>query len=77
MELGDDGFYSPIVEKDLSKAESKMISRLCPGIHVDCEHAGGVWGAVESIEEAWANDSTIRHKAASGGAVTAIGCDKW
>lgn len=72
MELGADGFYSPIVEKDLSKAESKMISRLCPGIHVECKHAGGVWGAVESIGEAWANDPSIRHKAASGGAATSI-----
>lgn len=72
MDLGNDGFYTPIVEKKLSKNESKLIGRLCPGIHVESEKQSGVWGAMEAIEEVWSADSSIRHKAASGGAVTSV-----
>ena len=72
MELGKDGFYFPIVQSKISQKDSKIISRLCPGIHVDGNKQSGVWGAMQSIEESWSADSAIRHKAASGGVVTSL-----
>ena len=72
MELSEDGFYLPVVLSDLSKKDSKNISRLCPGIHVEGNKQSGVWGAMQSIEESWSSDSTIRHKAASGGVVSSL-----
>lgn len=72
MELGGNGFYLPIVQSDISKKESKLISQLCPGIHIEGNKQSGVWGSMKSIEESWSADLTIRHKAASGGVVTSI-----
>lgn len=72
MELGKDGFYIPIIQSDISKKESKLIRQLCPGIHIEGNKQSGVWGSMESIEESWSADTTIRHKAASGGVVTSI-----
>lgn len=72
MELGEGGFYIPAVLSDISKNESQLIRRLCPGIHVEGNKQSGVWGAMKSIEESWSADSIIRRKAASGGVVTAL-----
>lgn len=72
MELSKDGFYLPVVQSEISKNNSKIISRLCPGIHVEGNRQSGVWGAMQSIEESWSADSTIRHKAASGGVVSSL-----
>ena len=72
MELGKDGFYLPIIQSDISKKESKLIRQLCPGIHIEGNKQSGVWGSMKSIEESWSADTTIRHKAASGGVVTSI-----
>ena len=72
MKLGEDGFYHPITKGRISKNESRMVSRLCPGIHVEGNQQSGVWGSMNSIEEAWSADTTIRHKAASGGVVTSL-----
>ena len=72
MELGQDGFYHPVVQSEISKKDSKTISRLCPGIHIEGNKQSGVWGAMQSVEESWSSDSTIRHKAASGGVVSSL-----
>ena len=72
MELNGDGFYEPIVNQALSSSDSKLIKRLCPGIHVEAKAHQGVWGAMSSICEGWAADAKIRHKAASGGVVTSL-----
>lgn len=72
MELSEDGFYYPIIKNSISNNESKVISRLCPGIHIEGNKQNGVWGSMNSIEEAWSADSSIRHKAASGGIVTSL-----
>lgn len=72
MELGGGGFYIPAVLSDISKNESQLIRRLCPGIHVEGNKQSGVWGSMKSIEESWSTDSVIRRKAASGGVVTSL-----
>lgn len=72
MVLGEDGFYIPSVQTDMSRKESQLIGRLCPGIHVEGDKQSGVWGSMISIEESWSADPTIRYKAASGGIVTSI-----
>ena len=72
MVLEKDGFYIPSVKTNISRKESQLISRLCPGIHVEGNKQSGVWGSMLAIEESWSADPTIRFKAASGGVVTSI-----
>ncbi len=72
MELGKDGFYSPMVVGNLTKRENKIIGRICPGIRVVGSPHKGTWGPMRSICQAWAADKEIRHKAASGGVVTSL-----
>ena len=72
MQMGTDGFYHPEVEQPLSADEDSLVSRLCPGIHVEGEGQGGYWGPMLAIAEGWSADAAIRHNAASGGVVTAL-----
>ena len=72
MALNCHGFYEPKLKKSLSVSESKLIKKICPGIHVEAKPHKGVWGSMHSICEAWSSDPIIRHKAASGGVVTSL-----
>lgn len=66
------GFYGPVVMRPLTRAEDLVIRRTCPGICVRGCPASGHWGCVEEVAEAWAAEPTLRHRAASGGAVSAL-----
>ncbi len=72
MVLDSRGFYKPKLEYPLSKDEKDLIKKICPGIHVETMPNEGAWGSMKFIAEAWATDSVIRHKAASGGVVTSL-----
>lgn len=72
MQLEVDGFYYPHLHRTLTKAESMLIKRVCPGIHVEGRNHKGTWGPLQSICQAWSADKEIRHKAASGGVVTSL-----
>lgn len=72
MQLEEDGFYHPHLQRMLTKAESMLIKRVCPGIHVEGRKHRGAWGPMQSICQAWSADKEIRHKAASGGVVTSL-----
>ena len=72
MHLNGEGFYEPRVIQPLSSPESKLVKKLCPGIHVETKSHKGVWGSMISVCEGRAADADIRHKAASGGVVTSL-----
>ena len=72
MELGNDGFYLPVLKNCLSSKEKNLIKEICPGIRVASKPHKGIWGPVDSICEAWSAFSDIRHKSASGGVVTSL-----
>lgn len=72
MQLNGEGFYEPKVIQSLSVSESKLVKKLCPGIHVEAKAHKGVWGSMISVCEGWSADTDIRHKAASGGIVTSL-----
>ncbi|MFA6290971.1 MAG: coenzyme F420 hydrogenase/dehydrogenase beta subunit N-terminal domain-containing protein, partial [Victivallales bacterium] len=72
MQLSRDGFYTPVLEKSLSKALEKQILSICPAINlVDCG-SRQVWGAMETANLAWAVDDEVRYKGSSGGAISAL-----
>lgn len=70
LELGDDGYFHPVFSPDLK--EDACVAALCPGIHEDASCNGELWGKVYSVVQAWASDSDLRFRAASGGAVSAL-----
>jgi len=72
IDLDEDGFYEPVLNFEITSAQSELIRKTCPGIHVHAKPNKGVWGALLSINEAWSSDPQIRHKAASGGVVTSL-----
>lgn len=72
MQLNGEGFYEPQAILPLSSSESKLVKKLCPGIHIEAKAHKGVWGSMISVCEGWASDADIRHKAASGGVVTSL-----
>ena len=54
------------------KKNEKTVIKTCPGIRVVGVKHNGTWGPVMSICQAWSSDNSIRRRAASGGAVTAL-----
>ncbi len=72
MQLNGEGFYEPIASLPLSSSDSKLVKKLCPGIHIEARAHKGVWGSMISVCEGWAADAEIRYKAASGGVVTSL-----
>lgn len=72
MEINEKGFYEPMVSSPLDNLQSRMIAKVCPGIHVVGSPNKGSWGSMRSICEGWSTDKRIRHKAAAGGVVTSL-----
>lgn len=72
MQLNAEGFYEPRAIQPLSVSESKLVKKLCPGIHIEEKAHKGVWGSMISVCEGWAVDAEIRYKAASGGVITSL-----
>lgn len=68
MELNKEGFYRPIV----SHGSDRTVKKFCPGIVINFRHTETIWGNVVEVYEGWSTDNTLRHKAASGGAVSSM-----
>lgn len=83
MRLTAYGHLRPFIKGALDQDVEARILDVCPGAVVtgpaesDPEGFGQidpVWGPVVSIHRAWAGDPAIRHRAAAGGTLTALGC---
>lgn len=74
-------FKHPTIEgRQARQALSAKVGRVCPGVQVPAPAAlarpppldSDVWGAAFSLTEGHATDPAIRHKAATGGVLTAV-----
>jgi len=85
MRLTADGYLRPEVKQAIAPAELEPVLAVCPGATITgpsakatrADYAAGphpVWGPVAAIQKVWAGDPAIRHRAAAGGALTALGC---
>ena len=71
--IDDRGFYKPLFDKIDSQDEAKVL-RVCPAINVENDNckSASIWGEYKSAVNAWAKDSLVRHKASSGGVISAL-----
>lgn len=86
MRLTDEGYLRPSVKAAIPPEELAPVLAACPGATLTgpgapseaATFAGAalhpVWGPVTSIQRVWAGDPAVRHHAAAGGALTALGC---
>jgi coenzyme F420 hydrogenase subunit beta len=75
--LDKEGFYRPVVNQKLNKAEEKLLSDVCPAVKVRKEKANSpkkdvVWGEIFSCFICSSSDNEIRSEASSGGGISAI-----
>jgi coenzyme F420 hydrogenase subunit beta len=83
MAITSFGQIRPQVKNRLDDDSLGDILKVCPGATVtgpSRRQAGpegrmhGVWGPIASLHRGWAADDAVRHRAAAGGALTALGC---
>jgi len=72
------GRLRPAPVKPEDHAADAEILAACPGAHCEAEAEAGaevdpVWGAYRDMSEAWAGESDVRFRAATGGVLTALG----
>lgn len=72
------GSLRPFPADGFSPEEESRILSACPGVRVEARFDPGaqtdpVWGTFSSMSYAWAGDPEVRFKAATGGALTALG----
>lgn len=77
MELRGSGYLRPVIDGDVSDAEERLFSEVCPGSRVELpKHvttlAAPEWGPVLSVATGFATDGDLRQRASSGGAVSAV-----
>jgi len=81
MEVAASGYLRPAARQALSEDETAAVYAVCPGVVVTglpeplagaAPHLDEVWGPYVRIDRAYAADPAIRHKAATGGALTAL-----
>lgn len=77
--LEADGLERPRALRPLDATDIDRLNAICPGVHVSYpEVAEGIerdamWGPITRISRGYASDPAIRFRAASGGALTALG----
>lgn len=72
------GSLRPFPADGFPPEEETMVLSACPGVAVEARFDPGartdpVWGTFSSMAYAWAGDAEVRFKAATGGALTALG----
>lgn len=81
MQLAPSGHLRPVESTSLSSEQNIHLQSFCPGfVHSgmpsdkisNLENLDPTWGPIEKIVRAHSNDAKIRHKAATGGGLTAI-----
>jgi coenzyme F420 hydrogenase subunit beta len=79
MHLTGEGRARPRVKLPLEPATEERLLAVCPGARVTgpAREAGTpmhpVWGPVRDVQRTWASDPAVRHRAAAGGTLTALG----
>ncbi|MFO0995135.1 MAG: Coenzyme F420 hydrogenase/dehydrogenase, beta subunit C-terminal domain [Alphaproteobacteria bacterium] len=83
MTLVEPGQIRPLTRRPIEDGLMRRILDACPGISLvgpdeaRAKAEGAVmhtmWGPIHSLRRCWAADGRVRHKAAAGGALTALG----
>ena len=76
MQRSDAGLLRPRQSAPIDAKTDRAIAAICPGLGQTVE-AGGrtddvVWGPYVSMQTGWARDAALRHRASSGGALSAV-----
>lgn len=80
--LTPEGRERPVVRAPLDLPTLDLINAVCPGIRVEGAEPGAqsdaakhdlIWGPAERLAIGYASDPAVRHKAATGGVLTALG----
>jgi coenzyme F420 hydrogenase subunit beta len=70
------GWLRPVQWAALDVAEDAAVAAVCPGLGLERPQADGrvdpFWGALAAARTGWATDPALRHRASSGGALSAI-----
>lgn len=76
MTVSEEGFLRPRQHEALTLAEEATIEAACPGMGLSQDAAGRedhpLWGPHLSLARGWAGDEKLRHRASSGGALSAL-----
>jgi len=76
VEMSQEGYLRPVVLAPLTDAENDIATAVCPGIHVEHDPplptGELMWGPVKSCNAGWSTDPALRHKASSGGGISAL-----
>ena len=74
METNNDGFLRPTFTRNLHPSEQAKLLRICPSVGQESPRDGRkldpIWGPYVSAEIGFSNSDTLRHQAASGGALS-------
>lgn len=75
MQVSSCGFNRPVVTRKLTPDEDRSIARVCPGLGIQCSDTAGndpLWGRMIELRTGHATDLSLRFRAASGGALSAV-----
>ena len=76
MQAAGQGWPRPMARAPLTAAQEEELSAFCPGLGQVALPSDRpphpLWGAFLEMRRAWATDADLRHRAASGGALTAV-----
>ncbi len=76
MEMAPPGFLRPVQTAPVTAGQERQIAALCPGLGQDVVPAGRadpvLWGPYIETVTGWSTDPDVRHRASSGGALSAL-----
>ncbi len=76
MERSKAGFARPRQQARITPETDRAIAAICPGLGQKVDAAGRtddvVWGPYVTMQTGWARDADLRHRASSGGALSAV-----
>ncbi|MDH2348946.1 Coenzyme F420 hydrogenase/dehydrogenase, beta subunit C-terminal domain [Bradyrhizobium sp. SSUT77] len=79
MGINIEGNMRPLVESEVAAGKSEQIIAVCPGVSVqgpgrpEGSTVHAIWGPIREIHRSWSREPLVRHKAAAGGTLTALG----
>ena len=76
MRMTPPGFLRPEQRATLSPAEEEAVAAVCPGLRVEMtppiRATEALWGPIRTCRTGHATDPALRHRASSGGALSAL-----
>lgn len=79
MGINVEGNMRPLVGGEVTAGKKEQIIAVCPGVSVqgpgrpEGTTVHPLWGPIREIHRSWSREPLVRHKAAAGGTLTALG----